>query len=248
MGLAFIDKNADFSAFSLGHLGLYTSVTSGLLGLFETRRSIPKTVQNSAPGVAGATILGAPTLSAGSANVSNGNGVVFPSAPNASHTIAVVAKMKAGGSITGDMVVGSWSAASFSAKGAAYLNIAGYQARFESTVYTAGATPPLSTATTAAAILTLPSVASFELLVGQVENGVSIRLYHPKSGAVATTSATGKDFANNAALNYQTISNPAGAAQDVALFAHWNRVLTPTEIATFYAEIQPQLARISVLI
>lgn len=248
MGLAFIDKNADFSAFSLGHLGLYTSVTSGLLGLFETRRSIPKTAQNSAPGGAGATMLGAPTLSAGSALVSNGNGVIFPTAPNANHTIAVVAKMKAGGSISNDMAIGSWSAATYSAKGAAYFAFANYQARIEAMVYTAGATPPLSSAATKAATLTLPSVASFEMLVGQLESGVSIRLYHPKTGVVATTSAIGQDFANNAALSYQTIPNPAGPAQDVALFAHWSRVLTPEEIATFYAEIRPQLARISVSI
>lgn len=244
MGTRFTESGADYSTISLGHAGLYTSVSTGLVALFETRRSASKAINNSAPGSAPGTILGAPTFSAGSAAVAPANKVSFATKPAGSHTIIAILKVKNGGT-TADGVVGSYL--NPTTAGAAYFTASNWRVSVEAVVFPAGAVPPLSGAAGLIASIDMPAVANFEMVAAVMESGVSLRLHRPKTGTLVSATAVGKDFAFNNPGDYGTV--PLGAAaQDVALFAQWNRVLTPAEIATFYAEIQPQYARLGLAI
>lgn len=245
MGIQLRDSTADFSAISIGDAGLYTSITTGLLALFEPRRRASKAIKNSAPGGSAGGAVGAPTFSAGSASVSVGNGINFNVAPAGDHTTIIVMKMKTGGT-TADMVAGAWGSAP-ATQGGAYFNLYNYRIAFNATTFAAGSTPPLSGYTQLLAYLDLAAVANFEMVAGIAESGVSARIYQPKTGALFSAAATGRAFIYDNPGFYKTV--PLGAsAQDVALFAHWNRVLTPTEINTFYAEIQAQLAPSGIVI
>ena len=240
MGTLFTDKAADYSAISVGHAGLYTSVTSGLLALFETRRSASKAINNSAPGGAEGSIIGSPTFGATNMQASFGAGETFLTKPSGSHTIALVVVTKNGGS-SSDIAVGSFSASAVTT-GATYFTMYNQRLTLASTSYATGAAPPLSGNSNINAYIDFTLVQP-ELVVGVVESGVSARLYHPRTGLVVTTAATGRDFVYDNPTLYQTFPVAgSGATFNESLFAHWNRVLTPAEIATFYSDIRSQYA------
>ena len=250
MGTKFVEIGADYSAISLGHAGLYTSVSSGLKILHEIRRSASKAVNNSAPGGPKGTILGSPVFSAASTLVSGGNGIKFGVGPaNGSSTFVVTVKVKNTGNTTLNVISGVVSDNPV-IYGAAYFSVSDLQVRFDAISFPLGSTPPYSGYSTRSAFTVFPSDSpdgSEELLFAVMESNVSLRMYHPKTSKVITTDAVGRDFLFNTPALFQT-SNPGGAAVETALFGYWNRVLTPAEMNTFYAEIKTQYAQIGLVV
>jgi hypothetical protein len=251
MGMLLIDKAADYSARAIGHAGLYTSVSTGLESLHELRRSASKAINNAAPNKAQGAVIGAPTFSPASMNMTFANAVRLGSRPaNGGLTVATIVKMKTGGA-TNDGVVGT-PVDAVTSVGAAWITLYNRRLSFSAYSYAAGSTPPLSGYTIVAAYLdfTAPSDGLYEMFFGVLENGVSIRVYHPKSGNLFTT-ATARDFAFDSPALFQTCTTPVTpgtTAQDEAMFGHWSRVLTPTEMNTVYGEMQLQFARLSLAI
>lgn len=246
MGLLLLDKNADFSAVSLGHAGLYTSVLSGLLALHETRSSSSKAAQNSAPdGTTTALVTGSPTFSATNVAVTTANQINFGVQPGSSNnTFALVLKIKSTGA-TSDCIAGAIVPATAIAAGGCYFLHGARRVTFSSTLST---TPgaPLAYAGNTDALINLPADGStdgtYEMFVAVLENQVSLRLHRPKTNTVYTAPITaGRYFAFTSSAPAFTTLPTTLVAQNLSLFAQWSRVLTPTEIATFYAEMKSQL-------
>ena len=245
MGITLIVKNADFSGVAVDYLKIETSVKFGLLSLFETRLNAAKAADNAGSGADGA-IIGAPTYSIGSGVFSNANSVLFGSAPTKDQTILTVFKIKNGGVAVTDLVVGS-PTANATTKGAVYFSHYNRRLDFVSTTFPLGAVPPLAGSTNRSAGHDFPAgdEGKFVMAAGILESNVSLRLYLPKTGTLYTSSAVGRDFSFDNQGSFRTA--PGGTASfEVALFAHWNRPLSTTELNTVYAEIKPQLARFGI--
>lgn len=239
-GILLVSKIADFSANPVNHAGLYTTVTSGLQSLHETRRNASKAIHNSAPGKAPGSIIGAPTFSATSASVTPANSVVFGSAPvSGGLTVAVAFKQRNGGS---SETVFGFIPGSSTTRGGCYLNHYNRRLSLEGYTYPAGTVAPLSGYAQASCFLDMDASYdnAYELFFIQLENNVNDRIVHQKSAAVGSASAVGKDFCFDNAAPFRTCYQTATLAHDVALFGHWSRVLTSIERATFYAEMQAQ--------
>lgn len=252
MGILLLDKNANFSGAPVGNAGLYTSVTSGLLSLFETRRNASKARQNSAPasnleaGIAGGT------FNATSMDFTAVGQVTFPTAPvNAGeNTVAIILKIKNGGTGS-DSPVGSFSG-SATTTGAAYFVNYNRRVSFESTAFNSQTSPSTFVANKSA-YLDMPADGSldgtFQMFVATLKSEVGLTLYRPSTGASSTAAMTAGQFAyfSPSAVNFRANGNGTGQ-QGVAMFAHWNRVLTPSEISTFYAEMRDQYAMLGLTI
>lgn len=250
MGLLLVDKTADYSANSIGHAGLYTSVTGSLEALHELRRSASKAINNPVPGKSGAGVFGSPVFSAASVQTDPSKGVMFGSKPaNGGLTVATIVKVKTGGS-TSSTVVGTPATGNGPSTGALWFYNYNQRVAFQAYSYPSGAVPPLSGYDTKSAFqdFLAGSLGAFELFFGVLENGVSLRLYHPKTGTLVTSSATGRDFCFDASPRFQTHPWNGTEQQDQAMFAHWSRVLTPTEMNTFYNEMQTQYSRLNLII
>ncbi|HEY1035535.1 MAG TPA: hypothetical protein VGE09_11200 [Pseudoxanthomonas sp.] len=242
MGLVLVAKNADFSANHVGHVGLYTTVTSGLLLLHETRRSASKSINNSAPDGPEGSVSGAPTYAGGYATVTSSGKIEMAEAPAGNSTLITILRTKAGGA-TSDYAVGSLGS-SPGTTGGLYLANYAYTLRLQAVSFAAGSTPPLSGATTLTASITMPSVSRFEMHAGTIESGSAIRARIPRTGQVASASASGREFLFVGAP--PIAAGLAATGQDVAVVAFWNRVLSDAEQDTFYAEMKGQLARLGV--
>ena len=228
MGLTLIDKNADFSAISVGSLFAKTSVVSGLLALFETRRDAALAVANRGSGTDG-TIFGAPTFAVANMTADETRGVNFGIAPTGNHTVAAVFKIRPG-AITESYPVGA-----FGGTGYEFFNMG------NSTVYFLSSVGPN-------AALPKPATATFEMYVATAENNVAAKLRHPRTASLATV-ATANAFTYEAPANYSaSLIGASSADDDFALFAYWDRVLSLAEITTFYTEIKAHLAKLGVVI
>lgn len=250
MGILLRDKNADFSSNSVGHAGLYTSVTGNLKALHELRRSAAKTVKNSAPGMPDGSTFGSPTYAANSINTTNANGVIMGSKPaNGGLTVATLVKIKTGGGIN-DTIVGIDALGGSVSVGSLYFTLYNRRLTFSAYSYPAGAVPPLTGYDSKSSYQDFSAASDglYEMFFGVLENGVSLRLYHPKTGTLTTTSAVGRDFCFDNPKNIQTHPFSGTTAQDQALFAHWSSVLTPTQMNTFYAEMKAQYALLGLTI
>lgn len=250
MGILLYDKNADYSATSVGNAGLYTSVTGNLKALHELRRNASKTINNSAPGMLSGSVFGTPTYAATNITTTNANGVIFNSKPaNGGLTVAIVVKMKTGGAIT-DSVVGINNLGAAATVGSLWFYLFNRRIAFNAYSYPAGSVSPLSGYNTISAYqdFTAPSDGLYEMFFGVLENGISLRFYHPKTSTLTTTSATGRDFCFDAPANIQTNPLAGTTAHDQSMFAHWSAVLTPTQMNTFYAEIRDQYALLGLTI
>lgn len=251
MGIMLYDKNADYSANGVGHAGLYTSVTSGLQALHELRRNGSKALNNAAPGKPNGSAFGSPTYLATSVTTTNANGVIFGSKPaNGGLTVATLVKMKNGGVLTDSVVGLNALGASSIAAGSLWFYLYNRRIAFNAYSYALGAVPPLTGHTEIGAFqdFTAGSDGLYELFFGVLENNVSLRLYHPKTGTLTSTSATGRDFCFDNPKNIQTHPFSGTTAQDQAMFAHWSRVISPTEMNTFYTEIKEQYALLGLTI
>ena len=255
MGILLFDKNADFSANSLGHAGLYTSVTSNLLGLFELRRSAAKARKNSAPANDSEASIGAgPVFNATSVDLSAVGQITFPSGPanGGENTVAIIMKVKNGGGAS-DMPIGSFPSGATD-NGAAYLSHFNRRFQFETTLFNSQSAPTTYVAN-ANAWLDAPADGSldgtFQLIVVTLKSADALKLYWPARNQVKTTTIAADRFAyfnqGVANANFRGLSN-GSVQQGVSMFAYWDRALTASEVATFYGEMKKQFGRIGLAI
>lgn len=247
MGILLFDKNADYSTGGVGHAGLYTSVGSGLQSLFETRRSAVKTKQNSAPGNSlEAQIVGTPTFNSTSVDVTAAGQIVFPSGPvnTGENSFAVILKIKSGG-VSSDYPLGSVTTTATSS-GSCYFTHYNRRVQFETTVFNSQNTPTTYTSNKIA-FIDFPSDGSldgtFEMFVVTLKSENALRLIRPKTNSLVTTALTAGQFAyfNQSVANRNLRALGGGTAQQgISMVAHWNRVITDTEVTTFYNEIREQ--------
>ena len=256
MGVLLFDKNADFSANSLGHAGLYTSVTNNLLGLFELRRSAAKARKNSAPANdLEALIGGTPVFNAMSMDLTAQGQITFPTGPvnGGENTVAMIVKVKNGG-IINDQPVGS-SVGSPIINGSCYLVNYGRRFQFDATLFDAQELPATYVAN-ASAGLNAPVDGSldgtFQLIVGTLKSQDALKLYWPATNQVATTAIVSGQFAyfnqEVSNRNWRGLGGSGTAVQGVSMFAHWDRALTADEVATFYGEMKKQFGLVGLLI
>lgn len=255
MGVLLFDKNADFSANSLGHAGLYTSVTTNLLGLFELRRSAAKARQNSAPAYDTTVSLTAGVAyNATSVDFDAVGEAAFPTGPanGGENTVAMIVKVKNSGG-SGDSPIGSIPA-SVTANGACYFIHWNRRLQFDTTLFNAQTGTPTYVAN-ASAYLDAPGDGSldgtFQLVVATLKSEDALKFYWPARNSVATTAIAAGRFAyfNQSVANRIWRGNGSNTTQQgVSMFAHWDRVLTAGEVATFYSEMKEQFGLIGLTI
>ena len=256
MGVLLFDKNADFSANSLGHAGLYTSVTNNLLGLFELRRSAAKARKNSAPANdLEVSIGGAPVFNATSMDLTAVGQITFPTGPanGGENTVAMIVKVKNGGG-SGDSPIGSIAAVSAVSAGACYFIHWNRRLQFDTTLFNAQTGTP-TYVTNASAYLDAPGDGSldgtFQLVVATLKSEDALKFYWPARNQVATTPIVAGRFAyfrqDVANRNWRGLGSNA-IQQGVSMFAQWDRALTASEVATFYGEMKKQFGLFGLLI
>jgi len=248
-GLQLIAKGADFSAIAAGVIGLTTSVTSGLQVLhFLGRGSAAYAVKNYAPGGTDAVVSGSPTFSEPGMAGNVSNNIRFGAKPT-DHGFSMAAVFKnRPGAITISYPAGSHIVAALT-QGATYFELNTSNAALTSISFPDGSSPPLSSATTLKASIAKVAGATWEMYIGDVEDNASVRLYHPKDGTSASAAASTRDFVYDNPNNFSApLFTTGSATDDVALFASWNRLITPEERATFYAEMKAQLSPFGVAI
>lgn len=248
MGLRLVDKSADYSAISVGHAGMFTSVTANLRGLFELRRNAAKARQNSAPANDLEAQIGAPTFAATNIVASAVDQVVFPHEPSngGENSFAMVLQVKNGGAIATDIPFGRFNG-NATLDGAVYFTHANRAVRFESTLFASQSGGAYTE--NGVAQITMASDGSldgtWQLVVGTVKSASSVRLYWPSRQQVVSTALTASQFSffRQGVTRGRLASLPlAGAAQGVAVAAYWDRELSSAEVNTFYSEIKRQTA------
>ena len=254
MGTVFIDKDADFSAHSVGIVAVQaTSVSQNLRCLFDIYGSAQIAGRNLAGGPA-ASISGGAVFTAKHMAVSTAKQFVAPVGPagttgavKTGFTIALVLKI---GAASGQYPVGSFNNAS--TEGAVYFQNDGSQIGFYGTSSTSPVNGgPLSNNTFAFVPVATQDQQDqrYELFFGTVDPVAdTIKVYRPRTGSSATGSPpSGSHLVyNGPSWGMSALGSNFGAI--VALFADWNRILTDAERATFYAEMQERLAKRGVAI
>ena len=218
MGLQLIVKNEDFSAIRVGELGISTSISSGLVGLFCLSSVFGRPAKNWAGG-ADATIVGSPTIAANGITSDKDNYVDFNIVSAGDRTIAVVLNNTG----VSTMHFSSFAASSYGE----YFKNDGSNINFESVKL-------------GSPFLTVASAVRDELAAAIVDDGVGGTLYIPRTGATSTKLNTASQ---DLTTEYRTGINASGFPSSRAmLFAYWDRVLTTSELNTFYDEMKTQLA------
>lgn len=256
MGILLYDKSANFSAVKVGDSGLYTSLTTGLDGIFETRLSASKTAFNAAPSATSICLItGSPTYSTTSVNLTTAGAITFPVNPGngGGNTIAFVIKIKNGGNTT-DIPIASYPT-NANADGALWIR------NFNRTTYALATyfnsqTTPNTIGGNVTTSLAAPSNGSlddtFQLFVVTLQSESGLTIYWPKYASSATAALTAGQFAYfntaSATNKFKALYSTSGLAQDLSMFAHWNTVLTSTQINTFYMELAQQMVRFGVTI
>lgn len=241
MGLILVAKGEDFSAIAVDRLPI-TTVTGGLLGLFETRKNSAFSVKNLGSDGNG-TIFGAPVFSTASISCDETRGIDFGIMPTGTHTIAAIFKIRADNDTTFPAGNIRDNAAT---RGAEYFSVSN-SVKFEATNFDAAGAYKSNASTT----LAKPAAGNVEMYIARAENGVRLRLDQPRTGASnAVTVAAGNTFNYPNPYNYSagSIFSAAGGFDDFYVFAYWNRSLSDVEITTFYGEVQAHLAKRGVTI
>lgn len=248
MGLITTAKNADYSDSYADFLWPVITETSDLKALFVPRLNFDGSSRNRATGEVIGTggQLGSPTYNADSVAVTPADSLVFNVAPTGiNHTMMLAAKSKTGGAL-GDAIIGA-SGASPVTEGLARVTL--YNRRFtvQANSYPAGNAMPSSGGTTLSTFLDL--TASYdgllEIFFMVLESGVSAKLYHPKTGASNSVSATGRDFGFAEPTSFRTVPN-GSAGHDVGAFGYWSRALTDTQMDSTYDDIKAFYARVGI--
>lgn len=222
MGLQIIVKNEDFSAIRVGKIGLYTSISSELMGLFCLSSVFGEQNFNFGSGVDAATV-GVPPVSANGVTSDQSNYIDFKIIPSGSRTMAFVL---ANDGTTNKTHFSSFAPAPTYGE---YTRLNGTNLNFESSKNTT---------------MSSPSAVRDEMALVVINNKINTNLYIPRTGGVVTyNTATPQDTSTG----YRTSINVAGtAASRSMLFAYWNRALSSAEINTFYTEMKSQLAALGV--
>lgn len=248
MGILIVDQAADFSAAPVGHAGLYTSLSTGLLALHEIRRSNSKAINNAATVQANGSVIGAPTWSAASGAITQANSVLFGTRPQSGGmTFASIFKIKNGG---GNLPIFGSSPGTSVTQGLVEMQHYNRRITFHAYSYAAPGTPPLASQTdiTAFKDLTVTEDGTYELFFGVLEDAVSLRLRRAKDASTVTTT-TARYFSFDNPKPFRTmIETGTAETQDISMFGAWSRVLTPAEMITFYAEMQQQFALLGLTI
>lgn len=223
MGLQLVVKNEDFSAISVGKIGIGTSVSSGLAGLFCLSSVLGAVTKNWAGGT-DATIVGSPTVAENGVTSDQGNFVDFNIVSTGSRTMAFVFNNTG---VTNATYFSSFAPAPTYGE---YVRSNGSNINFDSA--TSGN-------------ITVASAVRDELVSAICDNGVNRKLYLPRTAAssyVISSSAS-----QNLTTEYRTsINAPGSAASRAMAFAYWDRVLTMAELDVFYNEMRAQLATLGV--
>lgn len=241
MGLILVAKGEDFSGIAVDELRISTSVTSGLLGLFETRKNSAFAVNNRGSDGDG-SIFGSPVFSTPSMSADETRGVDFGIMPTGSHTVAAVFKIRADTAATfpaGNVRTDATT------RGAEYFQadtaIKFLATKFNAGVYTANAETGLAK----------PASGNVEMYVARLENGVRARLENPRtatSNEQVVAAGDNFNYPNPYSYSAGSLFSVAGGTDDFYAFAYWNRSLSDVEIATFYAEVKAHLAKRGVTI
>lgn len=257
MGIIIYDKNADFSATKVGDAGLYTSLTTNLDALFETRLNASKTANNSAPSNSAKALVPGPlTYAATGVSFNTPSAVVFPVGPNnaGANSFAMIIKIKNGGATT-DYVLGSYSANPVT-HGSIYITNWNRRVQLQTTLFDSQTSPATYT-TNGTVYVDAPADGSLDgthqLVVATVHSQDAVKLYWPKYGLVSSQTLTSSQFAYynlaGAASNFKMAVTGTGlATQEVTMFAHWNSILSAGDVNTFYGEMVPQFERVGIII
>ena len=225
MGLQLIVKNEDFSAISVGKLGLYTTINSGLVGLFCLSSTFGTPITNFASG-SDATIVGSPTVDSNGVTSGQPNYIDFNIVPTGDRTMAFVLRNNG---VTNTHYFSSFAPSPTFGE---YVKLSGSSISFESLKLGSAPYP------------TVASAARDELAAVIIDNGVGATLYLPRTGASATkASATSQDLTTEYRTHIDVSGIPSG---EVMAFGYWNRVLTTGELDTFYNEMKAQLSALGV--
>lgn len=246
MGIMITDKNADFSAVSVGFAGLYTEVSTGLVALHELRDSTARTVNNAASDESASFVLGAPAYSEGSVAITPANTIDFGVRPTGERSFAFIANIPS--TLIADYAFISSTKKNNTLIGGDVVVTYSSYAVHETNTYPS-ATTPLTTPLKVSTSLPVPSTNAFELIVVTLKNGVGVTVYHPRLGTSKFTAvAAGQVFATDNAPSYKLLRDDTKGSYNVAMFALWNRPLTAAEVTQFYADIKPQMLSNNVVI
>jgi hypothetical protein len=242
MGLLLVDKSADFSGSAIGDAGLYTSITTGLTALHETRRIARKACNNAVANQPNGTVLGNPTLSAGYGTFDLADSIKFGTKPaSGGLTLAIVYQNY--NRATQDPIVGSTPGTS-STQGFVQFKLLNRRLTFEAYDYPYPATYPLSGFADVSCFIDMAAGddGNYELFFGVLEDNVSLRLYRPKTKTLATTARVGRAFAFDGPVNFQLCPTTVGGTINIAAFGQWQAVLSTANMDTIYGELQAQAA------
>lgn len=231
MGIAFISKGSNFASIAVAQLGIFTTVSAGLLALHELRLDNATALKNR--GSSGnASVTGSPSYNTQRAIISSTNRMTFGTKPSGSHTFAAIIKSRAG-TVTTSLPVGSYATAT-TTTGNEYLAITTAGIQLNARPFNSGGVAQSSIATT----LAKPATDRAELYVARLTNESGQKLENPRTATSATSSTAFTYNYPNPNFYAASILDLASAADEVSLFAHWDRVLTDVEVATFYTEMQ----------
>jgi hypothetical protein len=222
MGLQLIVKNEDFSAIRVGSLGLSTSISSGLVGLFCLSSVFGVPTKNWA-GVTDANIVGSPTVANNGVTSDQNNYIDFNIVSTGNRTMAFVFNN------TGVTDTNYFSSFAPAPTYGEYVRNLGSNISFDSSSIGAH---------------NVASAVRDELVAAIVNTGTNRTLYLPRTAAssVVTNAAS-----QNLTTEYRTNLNVSGTASSRAMaFAYWSRALTTAELDTFYNEVKAQLAALGV--
>lgn len=228
-------KNVDFSPIRVAQIELNTSVVAGLQSFYDLRTSESTAVTNALTGIADGRVIGSPVFTSMHAVVGNGSAISFGSKPDtASRTVAVIFLVSRSTSER-SYPFGCWPGNPL-INGGEYIDCFGTNADYEGTVFEPGTTTYATNATTPVINLGLNN---YEFLAYRVTDQSLVKLTHPRSG-VSTTRATTKSFMFPNPTNYSAplYANATNLSDPAVMFAHWDRVLSDEELATFYSEMK----------
>lgn len=233
-------KNKDLSSIKSGFVGA-TSVYSGLLSYYSTRRNLPDSLINLSTSSVDAVVNGAPTFTEQHAVVNKDNAITFRTNPNASasRTWAVIFRPLRTSGLT--YPVGSFGL-SPAVNGAEYLALTGTSVIYE------GISFDPSTGAFAGVLRTTSTALElnrYDLVVVRVVDQQKVDLLLPRLASTKTAATSSSLNYSASAANFRAaLSASTSDNENISMFAHWNRALTDEEIAIFYAEQKEKFANV----
>lgn len=244
MGLVFVANNEDFSDIAVDTLGIATSITDGLLGLFETRKDSVTALRNRVKNGGKAVLEGSPTINTNDVTINKLNRVNTNVVSKTADRTCAVIMLNKPGTITTSYPYGTLGG-SPTTQGAEQFNISNSGFSMSSILFDNGVYANVSSSTNIAK----PSTSTYEMVVWRAKSGVHAKLECPRTGATTTVTTT-YSFLNPVPQPYKIGVNigTADINDNVAMFALWDRYLSDSEIATFYTEMKDYFADLGIII